>query len=49
MKTKITMIAAIAFLTAAATATPLATSAVATAEIVASDEKTITLKVSGLV
>jgi len=48
MKTKITMIAAFAVLSAGAIAAPVATGVAQTAEVVAADEKTVTLEVSGL-
>jgi len=48
MKTKITMIAAFAVLSAGAIAAPVAAGIAQTAEIVAADEQTITLAVSGL-
>ncbi len=49
MKTKITMIAAFAVLSAGAMAAPGAAGITQTAEVVAADEKTVTLVVSGLV
>ena len=48
MKTKITMIAAFAVLSAGAIAAPVAAGLAQTAEVVAADEKTVTLDVSGL-
>ena len=48
MKTKITMIAAFAVLSAGAIAAPVAAGVAQTAEVVAADEKTVTLEVSGL-
>jgi hypothetical protein len=48
MKTTITMIAACAAFTAGAIAAPAVIGATASSEIVAADEKTVTLEVSGL-
>jgi hypothetical protein len=48
MKTKITMIAAFAVLSAGAMAAPAVNGVAQAAEAVAADEKTVTLEVSGL-
>jgi hypothetical protein len=48
MKTKITMIAAFAVLSAGAMAAPAASGVAQTVEAIAADEKTVTLEVSGL-
>ena len=48
MKTKITMIAAFAVLSAGAIAAPAVAGVAQTTEVVAADEKTVILEVSGL-
>ena len=48
MKTKITMIAAFAVLSAGAIAAPVAVGAAQGFEAIAAEEKTVTLQVSGL-
>ncbi|MEJ6717515.1 MAG: hypothetical protein ACJAT6_001340 [Akkermansiaceae bacterium] len=48
MKTTITMIAACAAFTAGAFAAPAAIGTTSTSEVVAADEKTVTLEVTGL-
>ncbi|MBT4798975.1 hypothetical protein N9073_00965 [Akkermansiaceae bacterium] len=48
MKTKITMIAAFAVLSSGAIAAPAVVGIGGAAEVIAADEKTVTLEVSGL-